>query len=79
LFPSEGYLFNSEALKGKLTRILRAAIRKLEARAEALKAEGGPTLVRLQDSKQRLIVNSENARQLRLLLLRLHEEDLNFS
>lgn len=33
LFPSEAHNFNSEALKGKFTRIIRAALRKLEVKA----------------------------------------------
>lgn len=57
--------------------MLRAALRKLEGKAEGLKGQGGPALIRLQENKQRLILNSEGAGKVRSLLLNFHERDLD--
>lgn len=42
-----------------------------------MKGEGGPIFLRLQESKQRLILNSDRAVKVRNLLLNLHERELD--
>lgn len=49
----------------------------MEGEAEGVRGNAGPVLVRLQDSKQRLIFSSEGASKVRNLLLNLYERDLD--
>jgi hypothetical protein len=70
-------MFTVEALRSKLFKILRMAIKKI---LESTKRSGSgklTPLIRLNDSRVKMIINNHQFRKVRLLILDLYAKQLN--
>jgi hypothetical protein len=70
-------MFTVEALRSKLFKILRMAIKKI---IESTKRSGSgmlTPLIRLNDSRVKMIINNHQFRKVRLLILDLYAKEPN--
>ena len=69
MHPEHFDLFKVKALKSQFYKILRAGLRKLLQFINKYQSHGIPTLIKLPDSRIRLILRTNGADKLRLKIL----------